>query len=175
MTVLRLLSVKYGSLALVAAGLLAAMGRPVAADYVKLTGCLIKGEGSGGGYMLINPPSEPGATPADRDAVTPGTVGTTAVVANIFYWLDKDGDLPPHIGHRVEIEGDLKGDLKPGEIKIDRKDQWTEIEVKSNGRHMKARVPNASVVAGPTSDRKIEVLVRRLDVDKVRMLEAPCR
>ncbi len=40
---------------------------------------------------------------------------------------------------------------------------------------MKAQVPNASIVAGPNTDRKLEVLVRRLDVEKVRMLDAACR
>ena len=55
----------------------------------------------------------------------------------------------PHIGHQVEVDGDLKGDLQDGQIKIDRKDQWTEIEVESDGRDMKARVPNTSIVAGP--------------------------
>jgi hypothetical protein len=156
-------------------GLLALAGLDVSADSVKLSGCLIKGEGNGAGYLLINTPMEPGATPAAGRSVTPGTLGTAAVFANVFYWLDKDDDLTPHVGHRVEIEGELKGDLKTGEIKIDRKDQWTELEVKSNGREMKARVPNASVVAAPNADRKIDVLVRRLDVDKVRMLDAVCR
>ena len=101
--------------------------------------------------------------------------GTTGVFTNIFYWLDKDDDLVPHVGHQVKIEGDLKGELRDGQIKIDRKDQWTEIEVESDGRDMKARVPNASVVAGPNADRKMAVLVRRVDVNKVRMLDATCR
>ena len=95
--------------------------------------------------------------------------------ANIFYWLDKDDALMPHIGHQVEVDGDLKGDLQDGQIKIDRKDQWTEIEVESDGRDMKARVPNTSIVPGPNADRKIAVLVRRVDVNKVRMLDATCR
>jgi hypothetical protein len=123
---------------------------------------------------LINSPLEPG--PRGRDgAVAPGAVGTAAAVANVFYWLDDDDALKPHVGHRVEIEGDVKGDVKRGEMEIDRKDNWTEIEVKASGREMKARVPNASVIAGPHSDREIDVLVRRVDVDKVRMLDAACR
>ena len=40
---------------------------------------------------------------------------------------------------------------------------------------MKAQVPNASIVAGPDPDRKVDVLVRRVDVDEVRMLSATCR
>ena len=103
-------------------------------------------------------------------------MGTAGVVTNIFYWLDKDDDLVPHIGHQVEVEGDLKGDLQDGEIKIDRKDQWTEIEVEvRRPRHegAGARTPRSS--PGPNADRKIAVLVRRVDVNKVRMLDAACR
>lgn len=162
-----------GSAALMS-GLLIVNGTSVSAESVKLTGCLVKGEG-GSGFLLVNAPMEPGATSIDKRSVAPGAVGTTAAFANVFYWLEKDNDLTPHIGHRVEIEGDIKGDVKKGEMKIDRKDQWTEIEVKSNGHEMKALVPNTSLIAGPDSDRKISLLVRRLDPEKVRMIDAACR
>ena len=162
------------SAAALVCGTLSVAHARAAADPVKLTGCLVKGEG-GDGYLLINAPREPVSGSSEQRTATPGTVGTAGMVANIFYWLDKDDDLEPHIGHQVEVEGDLKGNLRDGEIKIDRKDQWTEIEVKSDGREMKARVPNASVIAGPNADRTIDVLVRRVDVNKVRMLDATCR
>jgi hypothetical protein len=157
------------------AGLLALIVARASADSVRLTGCLVKGEESDSGYLLVNPPSEPGTTRSENRSVAPGTVGTTRAFANIFYWLDNDDDLKPHVGHRVEVEGDLKGDVKDGELKVDRKDQWTEIEVKSDGREIQARVPNASLVGGSDADRKTDVLVRRLDVEKVRMLDATCR
>lgn len=157
--------------ALVAAG---ASATPVgAADSVTLSGCLVQGQNDDG-YLLINGPREPATTPPSPSA-TPGAVGTTGVVANIFYWLDEDGDLKPHIGHQVEVEGELKGNLRDGEIRIDRKEQWTEVEVKSGGRKLKASVPHTSIVAGPDTDRKVDVLVRRVDVRKVRMLDATCR
>ena len=145
-----------------------------AVEPVKLSGCLVQGEGSDG-FLLINSPREPVSGTSPGTTAAPGSIGTAGVVANIFYWLDEDDDLKSHIGHRVEVEGDSKGDLEEGQIKIDRKEQWTEVEVKSDGREMKARVPNASVIAGPDPDRKIDVLVRRVDVSKVRMLEASCR
>ena len=173
MSVIRRVSIALGSITLLS-GLLVVNSSAASADSMKLSGCLIKGEGDGG-YLLINAPMEPASTRAENRPVTPGTVGTTPAFTNIFYWLDKDDDLAPHVGHRVEVEGEIKGDVKKGEIEIDRKDQWTELEVKSDGREMKARVPNASVVAGPNADRTIDVLVRRLEVDKVRMLDAACR
>ena len=46
--------------------------------------------------------------------------GTSGDYTTLFYWLDGSGDLNQHIGHRVEIAGDLKGDVKEGEITTDR-------------------------------------------------------
>jgi hypothetical protein len=144
---------------------------------IKLTGCLVKGERGDHGYLITNLPSEPASTSSAGASVVPGSVGTTGAYSTIFYWLDDDDDLERHVGHRVEIEGRVKGDLKPGEIKLERKDNWTEVTVKSDGRSMKATVPNASLFpASPRddSDRKINALVRKVDVDHVRMVAARC-
>lgn len=147
----------------------------VYADGIKLTGCLVRGEGDGG-YLLTNAPGDPSWVRHDDEKVAPSTVGTTGTFASIFYWLDGSGDLQKHVGHHVEIEGDLKGSLKEGEIKADRKDGWTEVEISSDGRKMKANVPNASVVAGPDGKReKGEILVRRVAVEHVKMLGASCQ
>jgi hypothetical protein len=106
--------------------------------------------------------------------VTPGAVGTTGTVASIFYWLEDDDDLLPHVGHRVEIEGALQGEIADGEIEIDRKDEWTEIEIKADGDTLTARVPHMSVVPVGSGDRKVPVLVRKVDVDRVKMMGATC-
>jgi hypothetical protein len=142
---------------------------------VTLKGCLVKGEGDGSGYLLTNAPGEPWLRSPDAK-IEPGTVGTSGGFEPVFYWLDDDNDLKKNIGHQVEIKGELKGDLKEGEIKLDRKDKWTEMEVKSDGRTMKANVPNASMfpTPGETMDRKGRVLVRKVDVDHVTMLGASC-
>ena len=141
---------------------------------VKLTGCLIKAEGDDD-YLIANLPSEPGSATADRSIAT-SSIGTTGAYSTVFYWLGKDDDLKKHVGHRVEIEGDVKGDLKEGEIKVDHKDKWTELEVKSDGHSMKAQVPNAYVFPDPAhdKDRKINAIVRKVDVEHVRMLAASC-
>jgi hypothetical protein len=60
-------------------------------------------------------------------------------------------------------------------MKVDRKDSWTELTVKSDGRKMTARVPQASIVAGPDPLRKMDVLVRKINVERVRMLAADCQ
>ena len=160
----------------VAAGLFGTNSHPAAAgaDNVKLSGCLVRGEGDNG-YLLINVPAEPAASSSTSAPITPTAVGTSGTFANVFYWLDDDGDLKSHIGHQVDIEGELKGDVKNGELKIDRKDEWTEIEIKSDGREMKARVPNTSVVAGKDPDKKLDVQVRKVDVAKVSMRGATCK
>ncbi|MEQ1727695.1 MAG: hypothetical protein ABL982_04880 [Vicinamibacterales bacterium] len=147
-----------------------------AADEVTLKGCLVKGEGDGSGYLLTNTPAEPDWQRSDAARIAPDAVGTTGSFESIFYWLDDDNDLKTNIGHQVEITGDLKGDLKDGEITLDRKDRWTELTVKSDGRTMKANVPNASVFAAPGDDkeRKARVLVRKVDVGKVTMLAVTC-
>ena len=141
---------------------------------IKLSGCLVRGEE--GGYLITNSPSEPAWQRTGEAAVVPSAVGTTGNFATIFYWLKDHKDLKEHVGHQVEVEGDLDGDIEEGAIKIDRKDKWTEIRVKSEGRDLRARVPHSSVVSWPSRDkREARVLVRKVDVDHVRMLAANCQ
>jgi len=154
----------------------AAGGASRAADKrVTLSGCLIRGDGDGAGYLLANPPTEPWLKSPGKQ-VTPSALGTSGDYATIFYWLDGNGDLRQHVGHRVEVEGDLKGDVKDGEIQTDRKDNWTDVTVKADGRTMKAQVPNSSIfpASNRDKDRKSDILVRRVDVKRVRMISAAC-
>ena len=142
---------------------------------VKLSGCLIRGEGDRAGYLLANPPTEPSlSSPSTK--VVPSVLGTAGDYTTIFYWLDGHDDLKQHIGHRVEVEGDLRDDVKDGEITTERKENWTEVRVKSDGREMKAQVPNTSIFPASNRDktRKSDILVRRVDVERVRMLGATC-
>src|SRR4051794_34374537 len=104
-----------GTLVLTGALALSA-GSFAAAESVKLTGCLVKGEGDG--YILVNSPIEPAVASASK-SVEPGALGTSGSFANVFYWLDSDNDLKPHIGHQIAVEGDTKGDVKEGEMKVD--------------------------------------------------------
>ena len=156
------------------------MALPAAAfaEDLKLTGCLVRGEGDGAGYLLFNAPGgAPALSKADDRSVTPSIVGTTGAFTNIFYWLDGHGDLKNHVGHQVEIEGDLSGDLKEGEIETDRDDRWTEVTVKYGNRTMTAKVPNASIISVDRDDQqhKSGILVRRVNVEKVKMLGATCQ
>ncbi len=143
---------------------------------VTLRGCLVKGEGDGAGYLLTNTVAAPGFARSGDSRIEPNAVGTTGGTASIFYWLDDDDGLKTNIGHEVEVTGDLEGDLEEGEITLDRKDRWTEMTVKSKGRTMKANVPNSSIYPAPNqdTDQKARVIVRKVDVDDVKMLGASC-
>jgi len=143
-------------------------------DDIKLTGCLIRGE-EGAGYLLTNAPGDPAIFKADDHKVAPSAVGTSGGFATVFYWLYGNNRLNEHVGQRVEVEGDLQGDVRDGEIKTHRKDRWTEVEVKSAGQTMKARVPNASFEwAADRGKEKGGILVRRVNVDKVKLIDAGC-
>jgi hypothetical protein len=144
---------------------------------VKLSGCLIRGEGDGAGYFLSNTPTEPSLAKTTDNNVAPSALGTAGSFRTIFYWLDGDNDLKNHVGNRVEIEGVAIGNQpKDGDIKVDRKEKWTEITVKADGRTMKANVPLTSSLPAPgrDGDAKTDILVRRIDVNKVKMLAASC-
>ena len=149
---------------------------PVSADQaLTLSGCLVKAQ-SGSGYLLINSAFDPALEVQDDSHLTPSAVGTSGDFTHTFYWLDGDRALGRNIGHRVEIVGYLQ-DIKDGELKVDRKDNWTDVTVKSDGRTLKAQVPNASIIA-PTDvhrDESANVIVKRVDVDRVKMLSANCR
>jgi hypothetical protein len=143
---------------------------------IKLSGCVVRAE-NGDGYLLTNAPGESVWDRARDVPVEPGPAGTTGRVGSVFYWLDNFGELKDHVGHQVEVTGELKGDLKDGEIKIDRKAKWTEIEVKSGEKTMKAQVPESLFVypaGAKDSDAKVQVFVRKVEVNKVSMRAASC-
>jgi len=153
---------------------MASTSRAVGDKSIRLSGCLIRGDGDRDGYLLTSRGFEPSVRPSGDGHVIPGTIGTAGDYANIFYWLADNHNLRKHVGHLVEIEGSVKGDVKDGEMKITRKADWTELKVESDGRTINARVPHSSIVEGTDSRRKVDVLVRKIDVDDVRMLAANC-
>jgi hypothetical protein len=145
---------------------------------IELTGCVVRDEG-GDGFLLTNVPRTPTFQAAGADPVAPGPVGTSGAAATIFYWFDDDDELEEHVGHQVQVRGELEGDVKEGAIKLERKDNWTEITIESDGRDLKARVPQSLFVVRPagatrSSDADVDVLVRKVDAKDVKMLAASC-
>ena len=142
-------------------------------DDVTLSGCLVRSSDDSG-YLIANAPAEVVRSSQGDNKVSPDAFGGAGGFASVFYWLESSDSLKPHVGHFVEVQGDLK-DPKDGELKVERKDKWTEVELKSDGRTLQANVPNTSVVPGPsTKDTKANVIVRRVSVEKVKMLGANC-
>jgi hypothetical protein len=167
---------------LLAAGaiiLLSAVELPTvhAAQEVKLTGCLVAGEDDDDGYLLTNAMGDLAAPRSDGSKVAPGPVGTTGGAATIFYWLEDDDDLETRVGQRVEIEGELSGDIEAGEIEIEREGSWTKLTIESDGRELTARVPQSVLImtSGSNDERRLDVLVRKVDVEGVRMLAPSCQ
>ena len=144
-----------------------------AADEIRLSGCLVRGQ-DGDGYLLTNVPGEAAWQRPGDAIVAPGPVGTSGTVASVLYWLEKKDGLDDHVGHYVEIEGKLQGDLKDGEIKVKPKDQWTEVEIEADGQSMKAQVPRSVLIIPDRGDSKLDVLVRRVEPQRIRMLAAVC-
>jgi hypothetical protein len=111
-----------------------------------------------------------GVTAAGSDA--PNPVGTSGVAGRVFYWLEDDEDLSKHVGQLVEIKGELE-DFEKGEIEIERRGEFTEIELDLGGKEEKARIPT-SWLGGTASnkDQEFDIVARRIDVDEVRVLGA---
>ena len=148
-------------------------------DEIRLSGCLVRAE-DGEGYLVTNVPGEAAwQRPADA-TVVPGPVGTSGTVSSVLYWLEKRDGLDDHVGHYVEIYGKLQGDLQEGQLKVTPKAQWTEVEVEAGGKSMKAQVPRSVLIIPDKGDREqkddreLDVLVRRVEPQRVRMLAAVC-
>jgi hypothetical protein len=93
-----------------------------------------------------------------------------ALTERVFYWLDDDEDLAKHIGQTIEVKGDL-GDFEKGEVEIDRDGEFTNIELKLDGKKEKARVPTAWL-AVPRGEGEFDIVARKVDVDKVSVIGA---
>jgi hypothetical protein len=96
--------------------------------------------------------------------------GESNPAGHVFYYLD-DEDLTDRVGRLVEIRGDLE-DVKKGEVEIERKDDFTEIELKFAGRTERAKIPTPWFAARKGDEREYKVIVQRVDVEDVREVGA---
>ena len=94
---------------------------------------------------------------------------TEGVNGRLFYWLE-DRDLSDRVGQMVEIKGDLK-DLERGQFEIERKKDFTTLELKFDGKSEKAKLPTPWFAAPRSTDeREYDVVVQKVDVDDVKVL-----
>jgi hypothetical protein len=157
-------------------------------DDVVVTGCIIRGD-DGDEFLLAHALPVAQGAEAGRAA---GTSGAVRESGQTLYWLedlDDDDNLPHYLGRRVEIRGELEGDVEKGEMEIERDGDWVKLEIKSNGKKVKARMPLVAFIpansvtgavgttgADLADDDEIElnVLVRKLDVKDVRVVAGSC-
>jgi uncharacterized protein YdeI (BOF family) len=143
---------------------------------VTLTGCVVKGDG---GYVLsdVSPENTVAAT---AGASTPPAAGAV-MPGRVLYWLKDDDDLAEHAGQKVEVKGELEGDIEKGMISAEREGELIELEFKVAGdKKVTVKVPDvpASVgTAGTVGDKEKDFafVVRKIDVDSVKMLASTCK
>jgi hypothetical protein len=153
-------------------------------EKVTLTGCAVKGNGDGDGFLLANAIEQ-----TTRTTVTPGATGaavsstTTNEMkpARMLYWLDDDDDVvEPLMGQLVEVTGEIEGDVKRGEIEVERENGMIELEIKADGRKANVKLPDVPSAVGSersVRDREVELpyTVRKLDVKSAKSIAGTCR
>ena len=128
---------------------------------VTITGCAVKGSGDGDGFLLANT--------------------TDPAAPRILFWLDDDDDeVQKLMGQLVEVTGEVEGDVKRGEIEVEREGGMIELEIKAAGRKANVKladVPSALGTAGSVKDREVELpyVVRKLDVKSAKSIAPTCK
>ena len=151
---------------------------------VTLTGCVVKGDD---GFLLSDAVA---ASTTSTTTVAPTPTGVTATTTTtttpgrptVLYWLDGNDELNAHSGHRVQVTGEVKGDVDAAEIKVERENNAVKITAKSDDRKVSAILPEVPAAVGTAGavgdkDKKIEMAygVRKLDVKSVKMISENCR
>jgi hypothetical protein len=153
-------------------------------EKVTLTGCAVQGNGDGDGFLLANSVEQ-----TTRTTTTPTAAGSTVSStttsemksARILYWLDDDDDeVAKLMGQLIEVTGEVEGDVKRGEIEVERESGMIELEIKADGRKANVKladVPSAIGTSGSVRDREVELpyVVRKLDVKSAKSLAPSCR
>jgi hypothetical protein len=161
---------------------------------VTLTGCVVKGDD---GFLLTDAvasattattgvsPTADGVTATTKTTTTPGQ-------ATMLYWLDGSDDLNAHSGHRIEVTGEIEGDVEAAELTVEREASGVKISAKSGDRKVIAMLPDVPAAVGTSGtaapgaiadkedkdkDREVEMnyALRKLDVKSVKMISATCR
>ena len=134
---------------------------------ITVAGCIVRGQD--GGFLV----ADLGAR--SSTAAPSATIGTSGKAARVLYLLKNDDDWKEHAGRRVELTGEVEGDVEEGKIEVERKEDGIEVEIESDGRKVKALLPHwtAGIVSDkPVTEDKAETkyLVHKIDVKKVKAL-----
>jgi hypothetical protein len=129
-------------------------------ERVTVTGCAVKADGDGDGFLLAN-------------AVGQGK--------RMLYWLDDDDDeVKKLMGQLVEVTGDIKGEVKRAEIEIERENGIIELDIKSGGRKATVKLPEGASAVGSSQSIKareveLEYDVRNLEVKSAKSIKPSCK
>ena len=175
----------FGALAvatLVAANSPVAVGANHDQEKVTLTGCAVKGNGDGDGFLLANSVEQTTRTsPNATGSTVSSSTSSEMKPARILYWLDDDDDAVASLmGQLIEVTGEVEGDVKRGEIQIERENGMIELEIKADGRKANVKltdVPSAIGTSGSVKDSETELpyIVRKLDVKSARSIAPTCK
>ena len=141
---------------------------------IKLNGCLVKGE-KDDGYLITNLPSEPGSAAADK-SVTTSAIGTAGNFATVFYWLRRERGSEEtrrtSRGSRGRSKGGSQGrrDQTRPQGQLDRTRSEVRRSLDEGAGPQRVHLPGSLA----RQDQKINAIVRKVDVDHVRMLAASC-
>ncbi len=127
-------------------------------ERVTVTGCAVKADGDGDGFLLAN------------------AVGQAK---RMLYWLDDDNDeVKKLMGQLVEVTGDIEGEVKRAEIEIERENGMIELDIKSGGRKATVKVPQGSSAVGSSvkaQEVELEYDVRKLEVRSAKSIKPSCK
>jgi hypothetical protein len=134
---------------------------------VTVTGCIVRGDE--GGFLV----ADLGASTSTQSP--PATIGTTGKAARVLYLLKNDDNWKEHAGNRVELTGEIEGEVEEGKIEVERKDAGVQVQIEADGKTVKAVLPkwtSAVVSDQPVTDKESETkyLVHKLDVKTVKMI-----
>lgn len=153
-----------------------------AQEKVTITGCAVKGTGDGDGFLLVNSVEQTTrTTPSATGATVSSTTTTEMKSARVLYWLDDDDDeVQKLMGQLVEVTGEVEGDVKRGEIAVERENGMIELEIKAGDRKATVKladVPSAIGTSGSVKDRETELpyVVRKLDVKSAKSIAPTCQ
>jgi hypothetical protein len=145
---------------------------------VTITGCVVKGDG---GYVLSDVlPENSAAAAVAGTPSTPQPAGTV-MPGRVLYWLHDDEDLAEHAGQKVEVRGELEGDIEKGNISAEREGGLIELEFKIEGdKKVTVKVPEVPATIGTSGavgerEKDFAFVVRKIDVDSVKMISSTCK
>ena len=140
---------------------------------VTLTGCVLKGDG---GYVLTNVGEANAAAAVAAGMPSTPQPARTVLPGRVLYWLEDDDDLAEHSGQRVEVKGELEGEVERGQISAEREGGLVELEFKIDGdKKVTVKVPDVPPTVGTSGsvgDKEVDLhyIVRKIDVDSVKTI-----